>query len=108
VNQNKLNDALDVLHKLQKYNPKFGSAYVLAIQLYLQQKDMVSAKKEFMKVIDLDRVDNQIVQLWVQYSSMQGINQQQAYINLYSTMAKSLDKRGKHKEAEEYRKLIGR
>ena len=108
VNQNKLNDALDVLHKLEKYNPKFGSAYVLAIQLYLQQKDMVSAKKEFMKVIDLDRVDNQIVQLWVQYSAMQGINQQQAYINLYSAMAKSLDKRGKHKEAEEYRKLIGR
>lgn len=108
INQNKQDEALDVLHKLQKYNPKFGGAYVLAIQLYLQRKDLISAKKEFMKVIDLDRVDEQIVQLWVQYSAQQGIKQQQAYINLYSTMAKSLDKRGKHKEAEEYRKLIGR
>jgi len=53
-------------------------------------------------------VNDQIVQLWLQYSAMQGVNQQQAIFNLYSTMAKSLDKRGKHKEAEQYRKAIGR
>lgn len=108
IYQNKQNEALDVLHKVQKYNPKYMATYYLTIQLYLQKGDLAAAKKEFMKVIDLDRVDDQIVKLWVQYSAMQQINQQQAYINLYSTMAKSLDKRGKHKEAEQYRKLIGR
>lgn len=108
INQNKINEALDMLHKMQKHNPKFVSAYTMAIQLYLQQKDFVSAKKEFMKVIEYDRVDDQVVNLWIQYSAMQNINQQQAIVNLYTSIAKSLDKRGKHKEAEQYRKAIGR
>lgn len=104
--QNKQDESLEVLRKVQKHNPKFMAAYYLTIQLYLQKGDLASAKKEFMKVIDLDRVDDQIVKLWLQYSAMQKINQQQAYINLYNTMAKSLDKRGKHKEAEQYRNMI--
>ena len=108
INQNKADEALNVLHKIQKLNRKFSASYALAIQIYLQKQDLVAAKKEFMKVIDLDQVNDQIVQLWIQYSAMQGVNQQQAIINLYSTMAKSLDKRGKHKEAEQYRKAIGR
>lgn len=108
INQNKLDEALNVLHKIEKNNPKFGTAYSMAIQIYLQKRDMVAAKKEFMKVIDHDLVSDQIVQLWLQYSAMQNIGQQQAIYNLYNTMAKSLDKRGKHKEAEQYRKAIGR
>lgn len=108
INQNKTDEALNVLHKIQKLNPKFSAAYALAIQISLQKQDLVSAKKEFMKAIDLDQVNDQLVQLWIQYSAMQGVNQQQAIVNLYSTMAKSLDKRGKHKEAEQYRKAIGR
>lgn len=108
INQNKADEALNVLRKIQKLNPKFSAAYALAIQISLQKQDLVSAKKEFMKAIDLDQVNDQLVQLWIQYSAMQGVNQQQAIVNLYSTMAKSLDKRGKHKEAEQYRKAIGR
>lgn len=108
INQNKTDEALNVLHKIQKLNRKFSATYTLAIQIFLQKQDLVSAKKEFMKAIDLDQVNDQLVQLWIQYSAMQGVNQQQAIINLYSTMAKSLDKRGKHKEAEQYRKAIGR
>ena len=108
INQNKTDEALNVLRKIQKLNPKFSAAYALAIQISLQKQDLVSAKKEFMKAIDLDQVNDQLVQLWIQYSAMQGVNQQQAIVNLYSTMAKSLDKRGKHKEAEQYRKAIGR
>lgn len=108
INQNKADEALNVLRKIQKLNPKFSAAYALAIQISLQKQDLVTAKKEFMKAIDLDQVNDQLVQLWIQYSAMQGVNQQQAIVNLYSTMAKSLDKRGKHKEAEQYRKAIGR
>lgn len=108
INQNKADEALNVLRKIQKLNPKFSASYTLAIQILLQKQDLVSAKKEFMKAIDLDQVNDQLVQLWIQYSAMQGVNQQQAIVNLYSTMAKSLDKRGKHKEAEQYRKAIGR
>lgn len=108
INQNKTDEALNVLRKIQKLNPKFSAAYALAIQISLQKQDLVTAKKEFMKAIDLDQVNDQLVQLWIQYSAMQGVNQQQAIVNLYSTMAKSLDKRGKHKEAEQYRKAIGR
>lgn len=101
------NAALDVLRKIQKHNPKYSAAYVLAIQIYLQTKDFVAVKKQFDKAIDVDQMNDQLTQLWVQYKGMQGIDQQNAYIQLYKAMAASCEKRGKKEEAQRYREAIG-
>lgn len=98
MGQHKEAEALDILHEGQKTNPKYMGAHILAIQIALQMNDLPAAKKEFYKVIDVDRVDNQVVQLWLQYSSMQNIDQNTAYRNLYKAMIKSLEKRGKKKK----------
>lgn len=107
MGQHKEAEALDILHEGQKTNPKYMGAHILAIQIALQMNDLPAAKKEFYKVIDVDRVDNQVVQLWLQYSSMQNIDQNTAYRNLYKAMIKSLEKRGKKKEAEKLKESIG-
>jgi len=99
--------ALDILRDIEDQNPKYTAAYALAIQLYLQQKDMVNAKKQFMKVIDVDRFDDNFVKLWLQYNAMQNIDQNTAYRQLYKAMAKSYEKRGKEEEAQRFRELAG-
>lgn len=108
VYKNDANTALDVLHKIQKHNPKYVASYILAVQLHLQKKDYVAAKKEFLKAIDVDQMNDQLTQLWIQYCAMQNIDQNNAYIQLYKLMAKSCEKRGKKEEAERYLKAIGR
>lgn len=99
--------ALDVLHKVEKANPKYIGAYNLAIQIEMEQKDFVAAKKEFQKVIDHDQVDNMMTQKWIQCCAAQGIDQNTAYKMLYRLMIKSMEKRGKTKEAEEFKKQAG-
>lgn len=100
--KNNTDEALRLLHKIHKDNFKYLNAYQLAIQIYTQQNDFVSADKEFMKLIDTDQMNNQFVKLWIQYNAIQGINEQAAYIKLYSKMANSLEKRGKTKQAQFY------
>lgn len=102
-----LKTALDILHGIEEQNPKYAGAYQLAIQLYLQQKDFVNAKKQFVKVMDVDRFDDSFVQLWLQYNQMQNIDQNTAYRQLYKSMAKSFEKRGKKEEAARFRELAG-
>lgn len=99
--------ALDILLGIEEQNPKYAGAYQLAIQLYLQQKDFVNAKKQFVKVMDVDRFDESFVQLWLQYNQMQNIDQNTAYRQLYKSMAKSYEKRGKKEEAARFRELAG-
>ena len=86
--------ALDILHNIEEHNPKYAAAYNLAINLYLQQRDFTNAKKQFMKVIDVDRMDDSFVKLWLQYCQAQNIDQNNAYRQLYKAMAKSYEKRG--------------
>ena len=102
-----IKSALDILLDIEKQNPKYAGAYQLAIQLYLQQKDFVNAKKQFIKVMDVDRFDDSFVQLWLQYNQMQNIDQNTAYRQLYKSMAKSYEKRGKKEEAARFRELAG-
>ena len=102
-----LKTALDILHGIEEQNPKYAGAYQLAIQLYLQQRDFANAKKQFVKVMDVDRFDDSFVQLWLQYNQMQNIDQNTAYRQLYKSMAKSFEKRGKKEEAARFRELAG-
>ena len=108
VNKQDAQTALDILHKLQKQNRKYVAAYILAVQIQMQQKDFVGAKKEFNKAIDADQMNEQMTQLWLQYCAQQNISQNAAYIQLYKAMAASCEKRGKKEEAKRYLAAIGR
>lgn len=99
--------ALDILHNIEEHNPKYAAAYNLAINLYLQQRDFTNAKKQFMKVIDVDRMDDSFVKLWLQYCQAQNIDQNNAYRQLYKAMAKSYEKRGMKEQAKQYREYAG-
>lgn len=95
-------EALKCCKKIIKDNFKFSAAYYLACNIYVTQRDLNSAEKMLGKLIDIDQIDNQGVQMLIQIYMAQGLNEQGAYKKLYKKMAKSLEKRGKEKEAEEF------
>lgn len=95
-------EALKSCKKIIKDNFKFSAAYYLACNIYVTQRDLNSAEKMLGKLIDIDQIDNQGVQMLIQIYMAQGLNEQGAYKKLYKKMAKSLEKRGKEKEAEEF------
>ncbi len=107
VYKNDAKTALNILSKIKKHNPKYAAAYILSIQIYMQQRDYVAVKKEFDKVIDLDQVNDQFVNLWLQYCAANNIDQNSAYIQLYKNMANSCERRGKKEDAQRYREAIG-
>ncbi|MCR4965244.1 MAG: hypothetical protein K6A41_06270 [Bacteroidales bacterium] len=104
--QNKLDDALNLLHKINKYNPKYTQAHQLAVRIYINQKDFISAKKEMQKIIDHDMVDQASMNLWLECEAQQGINPQQSTKNLYKAMIKSMESRGRYRDAEKIRKQM--
>ena len=103
--KNNPNDALLTLKKMIKSNFKFGSAYRLASSIYLQQNDLRSAEKMLTDLIDVDQLDNQAAQQLIGIYKAQGLNEVVAHKKLYTEIANSLEKRGKKKEAEEYRNM---
>jgi tetratricopeptide (TPR) repeat protein len=104
---NNNDEALTVLQKMIKINFKNGQAYRLASNVYLLRNDLRNAEKMLEKLIDIDQLDNQSAQQLVEIYKKNGLNNDFfAYQKLYTVIANSLEKRGKAKEAEEYRNLI--
>ena len=100
---NNFDAALTILQKIIQINFKNGQAYRLASNVYLQRNDLRNAAKMLENLIDIDQMDNQIVKQLVEIYKFQGLNNDAAaYKKLYTVIAKSLEKRGKKKEAEEY------
>lgn len=102
ISKGNADEALKCCKKIIKDNFKFKAAYYLACNIYLGQRDLNSAEKMLGKLINIDQLDNQGVQMLIQIYMAQGLNEQGAYKKLYKKMAKSLEKRGKEKEAEEF------
>lgn len=94
--------ALSIISEVAKTNIKYQPTHYLAIQIYLQQQDLISAQKEFQKLIELDLVDEEFIRLWVIYHHLQGVSDNMAYANLYRLLARNAEKRGRDKEAKEY------
>lgn len=105
LSKNNFDDALLVINKIIDNNFKFGGAYHLASNAYIQRNDLISAGKMLERLIDIDQLDNQSAQRLIEIYKAQGANEINAYRRLYSTIATSLEKRGKEKEAMEYRNL---
>jgi len=74
----------------------------MACKIYLWQGDLNSAEKVLEELIEIDMLDNQGGQMLIQIYMYRGLNEQEAYKRLYKKMAKSLEKRGKKKNAKEF------
>jgi len=104
--KNNLTDALLTTQKMIQANFKSGHSYRLAANIYLQQNDLRSAEKMLERLIDIDQLDNQAATQLIEIYKTQGLNNDAtAYKKLYTVIANSMEKRGKAKEAAEYRDM---
>ena len=98
--------AINICNNIKKHNFKYGAAYQLCITIYLQRNDLNSAEAEIFQSIDADQINDQIVQYYVAIQKSRGLDDRMAYMNLYNTMAKSAERRGKKEQAEQYRSFL--
>jgi Tfp pilus assembly protein PilF len=108
LSKNNLDDALAIANKMIENDFKFRGAYLLACNIYLQQNNLTSAGRMLERLIDIDQLDNQGVNQLIEIYKAQGLNEMNAYRKLYTTIAQSLEKRGRKEEAEEYQSLANR
>lgn len=101
-----VNQAVSTCESIKKHNFKFAGAYTLLLQIYMQQQNLYGAESEILQLIDIDQLDNQTMQTFVAIKRAQGMDERTAVRTLYSTIAKSLEKRGKKKEAEMYKGYV--
>lgn len=99
--------AKSVIKEAEKYNPKYKAIHFLAIQLYLQQRDFIAAKKEFNNMIELELVDQEFIKNWLIYNRAQNISDNVAYTTLYKKMAKVAEAHGKKDQANQLLKMVG-
>lgn len=92
--------------EIKQHNPKFSGAYNLLLQIYLKQQNIYGAEAEIMQMIDNDLMDNQTMGIYVQLKQAQGIDERSAVRSLYGAIAKSLEKRGKKEQAQQYRQML--
>ncbi|MCQ2278333.1 MAG: phospholipid carrier-dependent glycosyltransferase [Bacteroidales bacterium] len=97
-----VNKCIEVCNNIKKHNFKYTNAYQLLMQIYLQQNNLVAAEQEILQLIDIDQLDNQMVQVYVSIQKAKGLDERTSYKGLYSTIARSLERRGKKQEAETY------
>ncbi|MBO4740483.1 MAG: hypothetical protein J5605_02440 [Bacteroidales bacterium] len=100
--------AIDLTNEIINHNYKYGGAYQLQLQMYLQQNNLFYAEETMKKMIDVDLVDNNFVATWVSINKAQGLDERGTYIKLYKALVDSYKKRGKKKEAEMYQEQLDR
>ena len=102
LNKGEIDKALETCKFITKCNFKFTGAYHLMCKIYLQQNDVANAEKALLQLIDHDQLDNAGVQQLINIYKAEGLDDRGAYRKLYKKMAKSLESRGKKKEAQTY------
>ena len=108
LSKNEPHNALQATQKMIQLNFKAGHAYRLAANIYLQQNNLHGAGKMLEGLIDIDQLDNQAAGQLIEIYKNQGLNEVVAHKKLLTTLANSLEKRGKKKEAAEYREMANR
>lgn len=98
--------AIDLTNEIIKHNYKYGGAYQLQLQIYLQSNNLFNAEQTMIRMIDVDLVDNNFVATWVALNKAQGLDERGAYRKLYQALVDSYTKRGKKKEAAMYKEAL--
>lgn len=98
----KADEAINLCNSLKQHNKTFSGAYQLLIQIYLQRQSVQAAENEIMQMIDNDLLDNQSMQYYMAIQKSKGLDERTAAKGLYNAIARSLERRGKKKEAKNY------
>lgn len=102
------NKALEICQQIKEHNYKYASAYQLCMNIYLQQNNVMAAENEIYQLMDCDQINEQLVQTYLQLQKSKGLDDRMAYVGFYNAMVKSLEKRGKKREAKQYREVLER
>lgn len=102
MTKGEMDKAIETCKFIIDCNFKFTGAYHLMCNIYLRQNDVKSAEKVLGQLIDHDQLDNAGVQQLIQIYKADGLDDRGAYRKLYKKMAKSLESRGKKKDAQVY------
>ncbi|MDR0825405.1 MAG: phospholipid carrier-dependent glycosyltransferase [Prevotella sp.] len=108
LGKQEIDQAIENCETIIRNNFKFRGAYHLLTSIYIQKQDIKSAEKTLIRLIDADQMDEQGMRQLVAIYQSQGMNDRSAYKKLYRVISKSLEKRGKKKEAKEYADLAKR
>lgn len=95
--------ALQMCRDVVKHNFKYQSAYMLILQILIQQNRVDEAEQTILQMMDAEQVNNQVVQYYVAIKRARGFDERMAYTAFYRALASSYEKRGKKAQAEMYR-----
>lgn len=99
---NKDQEALALCDKSIKINFKFQSAYSLAANIKMKQRDLYGAEGYLNGLIEIDRLDDQTMQQLLMVYQASGLDERNSYIKLYSTLAEHFKKKGNQNMFEQY------
>ncbi len=102
MTKGEMDKAIETCKYIIDCNFKFTSAYHLMCNIYLRQNDVKNAEKALLQLIEHDQLDNAGVQQLINIYKAEGLDDRGAYRKLYKKIAKSMESRGKKKEAQVY------
>ena len=98
-------DATALLNKM-KAEATYAFPFTISAQLYARQGDLSSAMAEINSMLSHGLMDQESLQLYVQMSAMNGIDQNTATYSYYNAYANGLEKSGDKNAAENLRKQM--
>lgn len=98
-------EAVAMLDKM-KAEAKYAYPFTITARLYAQRGDLSSAMAEINNMLSRGLMDQEALQLYVQLSAMNGVDQNAATYAFYTAYANGLEKSGDKKAAENLRKQM--
>ena len=108
VYKNQADKALQICDFIKTINFKNPQAYLMASNIYMSRGNLRGAEMELLSLIDMGRVDDQVVQLLLKIYQSQGLNERASYKKLYQILAESFKKQGQEDLYYEYQQAAER
>lgn len=108
IYKNQADKALQMCNFIKTINFKNSQAYLMASNIYMSSGNLRAAETELLSLIDIGRVDDQVVQLLLKIYQSQGLNERASYKKLYQILAESFKKQGQEDLFYEYQQAAER
>ena len=108
IYKNQADKALQICDFIKTINFKNPQAYLMASNIYMSSGNLRAAETELLSLIDIGRVDDQVVQLLLKIYQSQGLNERTSYKKLYQILAESFKKQGQEDLFYEYQQAAER
>lgn len=104
--EGKLQDALAVCDKIIRHNSKYETSYRLAANIKLALGDALGAEDYLTRLLQAGRLSNELLEGLLSVYKMQGLDEVNAYVKLYSLLEKYYRDMGADKEADECARML--